>query len=86
MLISSWYLKPPADKKRFALTSVFLGLVALTVIITAVLLSLRCNANQTLGMKIGIAALAVLFPEIYIIQYLLRRYLFKEPQYCVGAF
>ena len=83
MFISTIYLKPPQPKNGgISIALLIWGLVSLTFMTAAVILASKCNVNQSMAIRIGTIILAVLFPEIYIIQFLLRKYVFKESQYC----
>ena len=57
----------------WALRLVFLGLW-----ITAIVLALNCNASKKFWPVVG----AFFFPEIYLIQFGVRKYLIKEAGYC----
>lgn len=50
----------------------------LVLIIFAVVLAVHCNPNQKWLMGI----VAFLFPEIYLLQFGIRKYLLKEAGYC----
>ena len=46
--------------------------------VIAVQIAARCNPNN----PVGYGLLAVLFPEIYMLQFLIRKYVMKTPGYC----
>lgn len=59
-----------------------LRLIFLGLWITAIVLALNCNATKKFWPVVG----AFFFPEIYLIQFGVRKYLIKEPGYCpLGA-
>jgi hypothetical protein len=83
MIIGSLlYNSRPKDKNPGLVVNYVFYLIVATIMVAAVLLSLKCNQNQPFWPKIGYAVLAAFFPEIYIIQSLLRKYVFKEAGYC----
>ncbi len=52
-------------------------LVGLAITVTAVCIAVKSNPNE----KLGYGALALLFPEIYLLQFGVRKYMLKEPEY-----
>jgi hypothetical protein len=58
----------------------FARLFDLAITIFAILVAVRCNPTNSIGFGI----LAAIFPEIYLIQWSARKYVFREPGYCSG--
>jgi hypothetical protein len=67
----------PAEQPSF-LWSAVTSFVGLAIMIGAVVIATRCNPNE----KWGYGILAFLFPEIYLIQWGIRKYIVKEATYC----
>jgi hypothetical protein len=66
------------------LTYVF-WIIALAITLGAVMLSLRCNAADADSTKrIIVAVLAAIFPEIFLVYFALRKYVFKDTSFCPG--
>lgn len=60
--------------------SFFLAIIGIVLVVVAVLVASRCNPKH----PIVFGVLAFLFPEIYLIQYGIRKYLLKQKGYCAG--
>ena len=57
-----------------------LGLVF--IIVLAIIIAVRCNPDN----KVAYAFIAMLFSEIYLIQFFIRKYIIQEKNYCSGIF
>jgi len=58
----------------------FASIFILFIVILAIVIAVRCNPNNQLVYGL----IALLFSEIYIIQFFIRKYIIKEKNYCVG--
>ena len=56
------------------------SIIIIAIVITAILIALRCNPDN----KFAYGLLAFLFSEIYLLQFVIRKYLLKEKDYCKG--
>jgi len=63
------------------LTYVF-WIMALAITLGAVMLSMKCNYGGDTTKTIVIAILAALFPEVYLVYFALRKYIFKDTTFC----
>ncbi len=70
-------VKPPAGAIGGLLA---VWLLALVLLIGAVVVAVRCNPQN----PFLFGALAFFFPEIYLIQYAIRKFAIREPGYCLG--
>jgi len=87
MLVSAiWYPKDSDQQKDgstiFSAKYYIWWVVCLTLVVLAVIMSQKCNSDETMGTRFLYGLLAFLFPEIYLIQWALRKYAFKEADYC----
>lgn len=64
------------------LASTIVWFIYLAIWITAIVLAVNCN--KTSGNKFLPILGAIFFPEIYLIQFGIRKYLVKEDGYCPG--
>jgi hypothetical protein len=60
----------------------FVSLFVLFIVILAIVLAVRCNPDN----KLAYGIIALLFSEIYLIQFFIRKYLIKEKNYCTAIF
>lgn len=60
--------------------SFFVALFVIFFVILAIVIAVRCNPNNQLAYGL----LALLFSEIYLIQFFIRKYIIKEKDYCKG--
>ena len=60
-------------------TIVSMSIFGLLISIVAAVIATRCNPDN----KLGYGLLAFIFPEIYLIQWAIRKYLMKENEYCM---
>lgn len=52
------------------------------IIVLAIIIAVRCNPDN----KVAYAFIAMLFSEIYLIQFFIRKYIIQEKNYCSGIF
>lgn len=64
----------------FGIGGIFTSLFILFIVILAIVIAVRCNPNNSLAYGF----LALLFSEIYLIQFFIRKYIIKEKDYCKG--
>ena len=55
-------------------------IVSLIFSFIAVFIAVRCNPTK----KIGYGILSFIFSEIYLLQFIIRKYAIKSPTYCLG--
>ena len=80
-MVFSVFLGSAAASRRNPVASTIFALVYLVIWILAIVLSLQCNKPGSANRFWPILG-AVLFPEIYLIQFAVRKYLIKESGYC----
>lgn len=83
-MVFSIFLGSAAASRRNPAASAIFGLIYLVVWILAIVLSLQCNRPGAANRFWPILG-AVLFPEIYLIQYAVRKYIVKEAGYCTAV-
>ena len=72
--------KSGAHKMFRAIVSLLFALFGIVMVVTAVLVASKCNPQK----QFGYAIIAFLFPEIYLLQFGVRKYLLKQKGYCGG--
>ena len=88
MIIMNCIMNPKIGKKPIYETFIvknpainwIVSLIIIALVITAILIAVRCNPSN----KFAYRLIAFLFSEIYLIQFVIRKYLLKEKNYCVG--
>lgn len=60
-------------------TTIFGISIHCILVLIATIIAIRCNPKNYF-----IPLLAILFPEIYLIQFAVRKYLINDKRYCVG--
>lgn len=59
-----------------------IALFLVFIVILAIIIAVRCNPNN----QFAYALIALLFSEIYLIQFFIRKYIIQEKNYCSGIF
>ena len=70
--------------KKYNGMSWFLIVVYLAFLIAAIVVAYKCNRNKGTGTTVLYMILAFVFPEIYLIQHVIRKYMIKSEGYCCG--
>jgi ABC-type dipeptide/oligopeptide/nickel transport system permease subunit len=63
-------------------TNYIMWLFHLAIIVAAIVMAYKCNAP---GQRLGPVIMAILFPEIYFFQRIIRQYVIKEKGYICYA-
>jgi hypothetical protein len=59
-----------------------ISLFLIFIVILAIIIAVRCNPDN----QLAYAFIALLFSEIYLIQFFIRKYIIQEKNYCKGIF
>jgi len=72
-----------SDSFNYSASTYILFLIRLIIIVTAIVIAWQCN-KPSAGRYLKVVASA-LFPEIYLIQYAVRKYMLHEPYECYAV-
>ena len=70
--------------QRYNGMSWFLISLYLAFLIAAIVVAYKCNREKGTGTAVLYMILAFFFPEIYLIQHVIRKYMIKSEGYCCG--
>jgi hypothetical protein len=65
-----------ADEDGMSATKMFMRFLSLLIVVTAVIVSVTCNKNPIYWV------LALIFPEIYLIIFAVKKFILKTDGYC----